>query len=1581
MKLKRLVALTLALILVIPSNIFALPENNISYDKVNENKGTSTIDVADLEKMNIKALISQEKALPDIGKVLRERQDFVVNENSKNPDIYFKPNDKVRVIIEVKGRPITNMRNTNAVQSLKNTQGSVRSQIQDLGIDFEERHQFFMGINGFSATVEYKDIEAIKKLSGVTKVHISRKYAKDMENSREMVNADIVNKAVAGGGLGLKGEGMLVAIVDTGIDYTHKDLCSLTDPAKGKYTEDTIAAKLNKTEIDDKWYNAKVVSGYDWADEDHDVIPDLSKPLASHHGVHVAGTVAANGSILGIAPEAQLLAEKVFSDEDKYAYDDDIIAGLNHAIELDADVINMSLGSNAGFVGPEDPIQPVIQSAVNKGIIVCVSAGNAGHNTKGEGPYPFAQNPDIGLVGSPGVAENTIQIAAIENTYIKAAVFNYFVGGVVAGKDIIYMPAGNLDPKDMDDIELVDCGYGVAGSIPTDVSGKIALVQRGQNSFVEKQQNVQAAGAAGIIVYNHPDGGDELISMKTYEELNIPAVFIGNKAGKDMMDKLDKGVTVKFTDTLVTLENPVKGQMMDGSAWGLTPNLDFKPELTAPGGNIYSTVNGDEYESMSGTSMSSPHVAGAAVLLAQYLKGKGIVKDANLVNLAKKMLMNTAEIIINPISEGKTPYSPRLQGSGLMKIDKAIITPVTVQDDKGKAAVSLREIGDITTFTLQLKAFSDLSVTDAVYYNVYANVFTDYIFSAIGYEWNALETDSVDGARIKVFSKEVSDTVYESVYVKKDGVSDVEITIDLSGANLPSESFVEGFIKFIPTSQNPDIPQLTVPYVGFYGDWDKPQNVDPGLWEPDSYGGYTGLYDPVPEYDDKGELVYKLYQLGQDLKKNVDPENAAISPNGDGHQDMASTVFTLLRNAKEFKLYVTDSKGAKVREIFYNKENDLYKEGIRKNSTYGGENWYTVDVDSFSWDGRLKDGQVAPDGKYNIVMETTIDYPGAVSQKYELPVKVDTVEPSISIPAITPNNGKYNISWTASDDRSGIQFTAVSVDGGEFQFTDSSNLIVDNKPKSVFVAAYDYAGNVAVNSYNSITPSSTSFDKNAYAQTDISVTINGSKLVSIKNGQSTLTKDKDYTLSSNRVTIKKTYLAGLPLGNTLLNFEFELGNSCTMKINVVDTTSSGGDNGSGGGSGNGGGSGGSGSPTSGSTAPSTPQSISPGVVSLPTPSFDSATGTARVSVSAEALNKALNSAVAGADGKKHVVIPIAAVKGAKKYELAIPPRFLASGDGSDIQIQTEFGTLFLPGNMFSSTELAGLGSNIIISLELVDNKNISPSIKALVGDKAVYDISLKINGVNKGWSNANAPMTILLNYKATAEELKNPDNIVIWYIDENNNTVVTVPNSRYDSAAGRISFRTTHLSKYAVSYVEPGMTDLDGFAWASKQINAVVAKEILKPATKTNYDPKADITRADFLYGLIRALGLSAKVDGNFDDVTADDYYYNEIAVAKKLGITTGVGGNKINPDEAITRQDMMTMINRALNAAKKNNAESTADLSKFADNEKIAAYARDGVSKVVAEGIITGDGKNINPLSNTTRAEAAIVVYRLLNK
>ncbi len=732
-------------------------------------------------------------------------------------------------------------------------------------------------MNGFSVEVEYKDFQTIEKIPNVKEVSIANEYKRpiaepDMVNSKELVEAQ-----QAWRDYGFKGEGMVVGVIDTGIDHQHQDMV-LADDTEVALTEKQVNATIEKEDLPGRYYTEKVPYGYNYMDENHAYTDDF--PGASSHGTHVAGSVGANGNednngIKGIAPEAQLLNLKVFGNDPDFqsTYGDIYIKAIDDAIKLDADVLNMSLGSPAGFVNDESPEQQAVTRAVDNGVFMSISAGNSA--MFGDGYfYPYASNPDYGVAGSPGVAEDSLQVASFENSLMKVDALEYNINGET-GTFGFLSASETAPPADGSSFELVDVGLGYAEDYDgKDIEGKYALVQRGELDFVTKALNAQKAGASGVFVYNNTDG---MVNMATEPEVVIPQLFLSKSDGELLAEGLANGQapTVAFHGETTSIVNPESGKMSDFTSWGLTPNLDFKPEITAPGGQIYSTLNNGEHGIKSGTSMAAPHISGGSALVLERVDQEFGYEGANRVNLAKQLMMNTGKTVD---FEG-APVSPRRQGAGILQLHAALSTPVVVtESETGEAKVALKEVTENTaSFELTAENFTDEAVT----YEVEANAQTDSPADGGGVlvtAPNQFPAQELDGA---------ATVDHNMVEVPASGSTSFEVTIDVSDWDADLNSiFTNGYWLegFVTLTDPADVhPTLTVPYAGFKGEWDDAPIFDAA--DESSYYGMTGIAT------DLGGGSYGFFE-----------DDAIISPNGDGELDDALLVVSFLRNAKKRKL-------------------------------------------------------------------------------------------------------------------------------------------------------------------------------------------------------------------------------------------------------------------------------------------------------------------------------------------------------------------------------------------------------------------------------------------------------------------------------------------------------------------------------------------------------------------------------------------------------------------------------------------------------------------------------------------------------
>ena len=464
------------------------------------------------------------------------------------------------------------------------------------------RRQVGYLLNAFEATLPENHIQALRKEPGVVSVAKERLYYPMENTARNLQGVQTAFKKYH-----LDGTGVLVSIIDTGIDPTHQDM--KLDASAKQHLRLQPTGKGNTTD--------KVPAGFNYADEND----NFTDSGAEQHGMHVAGIVAANGDeqdspasehhrVDGVAPNAQLLAMKVFSNnpEAHGARDVDIVAAIEDSVKLGADIINMSLGSTNGFAGTSNATSIALKKAREAGSLPVISAGNSGLNFSPSGGEDDALGKwDDATLGSPSSYPSAFSVASVENSNITQQAANW------TGKDgkshaVPYnLAIGSLIDA-VSQHELVDAKKATVDDVKNlDLKDKYALVERGGITFTEKFKNAIAKGAKGVIVYNHDKDSSMFIGMGGLEKIkNCFGASIPRSYALPILAALHNGEKVKiaFTDQFTTIVNPDNGKPSTFTSWGPTPELDFKPHIAGIGGNVWSTQNGNKYTSMSGTSMA-----------------------------------------------------------------------------------------------------------------------------------------------------------------------------------------------------------------------------------------------------------------------------------------------------------------------------------------------------------------------------------------------------------------------------------------------------------------------------------------------------------------------------------------------------------------------------------------------------------------------------------------------------------------------------------------------------------------------------------------------------------------------------------------------------------------------------------------------------------------------------------------------------------------------------------------------------------------------------------------------------------------
>ena len=329
-------------------------------------------------------------------------------------------------------------------------------------------------------------------------------------------------------------------------------------------------------------------------------------------------------------------------------------------------------------------INEVYDRINESGISLITAASNSYSSAFGgeQGNTNKVTNPDSGTVGSPSTYDAAMSVASISGTKSKYLIGNdsqvifYSESNAINGtpNDFykeLYEALGKNENEDitLEYVTIPGVGKEINFMGVGDLTGKVALVKRGDNTFEEKAKNAKAAGAVACIIYNNIEG-EILMSMGKSD--HIPTISISRELGTKLAEK-DNG-TLKLS-----YKNQAGPFMSDFSSWGPTPSLGIKPEITAHGGNIKSSVPGGGYDQLSGTSMATPNLCGIVVLIRQYLKEEYPDKTMKEISvMANQLLMSTAGIVLN---HDGNPYSPRKQGAGLASLYNAVNTKAYITVD------------------------------------------------------------------------------------------------------------------------------------------------------------------------------------------------------------------------------------------------------------------------------------------------------------------------------------------------------------------------------------------------------------------------------------------------------------------------------------------------------------------------------------------------------------------------------------------------------------------------------------------------------------------------------------------------------------------------------------------------------------------------------------------------------------------------------------------------------------------------------------------------------------------------------------
>ena len=737
------------------------------------------------------------------------------------------------------------------------------------GVQVWVEREYANVLDGFALSAPAGSLEEIRGVAGVKAAfleregHVSDAAAVDAEGGTRASQIEGQDPANLSAQLMMrtdqvtqKGEGKVVAIIDTGVDMTHQAFTpALTATlALSEDGVDELKAQLGegKTGV---YVNEKFPFAYDYADGDNDASP--REGGSGFHGTHVAGIAAGNADkIVGTAPDAQIIVGKVTRTEDDALLDSALLAALDDMLVLHPDVINLSLGWTAGMDNEADTVYATVYKKLQEaGITVNAAAGNAfstGYgNMSGKG-LPYASDPDSSVIDEPATYPSVVAVASVENALIRNAF-------TAAGKDIGYQRSRGMNGEKVayfSDLpagiyEYVDAGFAseedaaaLKEKYPDGLTGKIALVSRGNMTYQKKVENLYDLHPAGILVYNNVSVGSLIIMNLTTQD--VPAAFISQADGQAMLEAADHHLTM--AEGQVLPQSSVY-EASEFSSWGVFPDLRLKPEIAAPGGNVFSAIPNGAYEQTSGTSMATPQMSGISAIVLQRVQSDplfALMSAREKVDVVQNLIMGTARPLTDAAQDSGVLYSPRKQGSGL--VDALAATTSSVYPTVKGASEQSRpkaDLGDGTTgwhFDVTLHNLSDAEATYELGSQVLSEIVDGGFFTEHSLDWrgrgvavsySGAVSGAGEGATVTVPAK-------GEATVGVDIVPRVEFAQYVAD-NASSGTFLDGFVCF--TSRTESQPSLSVPYVGFYGSWGKPAIFDALASDGKGHMRASGLYD------------------------------------------------------------------------------------------------------------------------------------------------------------------------------------------------------------------------------------------------------------------------------------------------------------------------------------------------------------------------------------------------------------------------------------------------------------------------------------------------------------------------------------------------------------------------------------------------------------------------------------------------------------------------------------------------------------------------------------------------------------------
>lgn len=1482
--------------------------------------------------------------------------------------------------IQSKSRSITGSVASHQLKLKQEQQNFKKLVLNELNVTFGREYSGIF--NGYSLTIPANEVEDLLQIPGVKAVYPNNTvYATAVIGGTGQPEGSVPFIGSSTWWIQqLTGKGIKVGVIDTGVAEDHPDLDAAVPDVNWGYDfvgNDDIPYETTKQDFLDAKANDPSIQEFH---------PETGKPYYTSHGSHVAGIIAGRGigaggqpGIKGVAPEAEIYAYRVLGPYGS-GTTENVIAGIERAVADGMDVINLSLGSNTNNEASADSV--AVNNAMKAGVVAVVSSGNEG--------------PGEATVSDPGTSELAITVGASKPPLTTP------IMSVTGFTDEFFMESFDKS-QGIETLtgsyELVDVGLGSEAEYAgKDLTGKIAYIKRGEYSFADKATNAVKSGALAAIVYNNAPG---TIESGTLGDANvtIPIYAISGAYGEQIKAALltDPSLKVSF-DAVIEAD-----LVADLSSRGPSkPSFDIKPDISAPGLSVYSSVPEYEgwYKAQNGTSMAAPHVAGAAALAEQ--KFGGALDQYEI----KALLMNNT---VKLSDRDGYRYTHMDQGAGRLALDKVIqakavaMTEETTEHVRDNAPTT-HYTGSISFGYVNYGATADRTIIvkdiagqDSMYSAV-TKWYTPYS-SAIGI---SLSESSISvpagGDQSLVVSVDVpagiTDIYHEgelilteagsghviqmpiSLYVGEapqvDVVTDLAMTPDIfspNGDTVYDASDITfnvnenlGYFALVVYSGDGTpidaLVEATALRAGSYtlNDW-SPTGLPDGLnmlvpWVGEDSASAVPLEEQIAHFViDTGAPVSRL----DNPEITVDKVNLTGTITGQITDDLLIDLLVSTQEAQfadvlgAAAVYDINGDGIPEQSDGTIDENGRFAIQVPINP---GVNEFEVYIYDLAGNGMIVpahlvnytlDNYAAPAGPLKATANKPfeVDVRFAVTDevyaaKFELLYSNKLVLESLTAsPQLTEHQAKYNPGepLTVTDEvyehdvETNRHEVAVSLNDTPGYTGSGSIAVFDFAGTNPGQYKFELASLVLLDAQGKEIPVEKAREAlvTVYEQPALEV---APQSLSVQDGQSAKLKVtyKDEDGKVTDVTEEAEYKAadssivsvtkGTVRGKKPGHTTVEIGYEDLKAEAVITVTKA-----TSPGGGNGGGTGGGGG---GTTTPA------------PTP-------------------------------KPEQPAPAGAVKAALKpnepatvhlpngLTLTIPAGAITLADAAFVQATpaTEEAAKILLSGLKLGSEWKALGT--YYDFEILDKDG-----------KALNDVKF------------SKPAELSVPISALAAGGLNGEKISLFKIGADGK--LTRQNTRL--VDGKLVSRLNGFSRYMHLAKDITFNDVNGanYSWAANEIGVLASQDIITGQSANTFAPGKQVSRAEFISLLVRALEL--KQDGaaaaGFTDVSAGSWYYEAVQAAVANGLISGYADQSFAPNQNITRAEMAVILAKALKIAQAQE-KVTLQPAEFADADSIRDWAKEAVGEVTEAGLMQGrSGNRFEADSFTTRAEAAVVVYRL---